>query len=97
MWVQKNVGSKKILGQEKFFDREKMWVKIILSQNKFASNKILVPPKFWVQKYFESEKNLGSKNILGPQKSWVKKKLGRKQFGTKKNFGPKTTNLTCLN
>ena len=95
--VQKNVGSKKIVGwkffwQEKIYCVQKIWgPKVILGQKKklgpkcwvqkIYAKKILSPKKFWVPK------NFGSKKILGPKKFWDQNNFGSQKF--EKNYGLK--------
>ena len=78
-WVQKNFGSKKILGPKKNF-----WSKKISGQKKF-----LVKKKILVQKPILGSKNFGTKKILGPKKFWVQKNFGWKKIVGPKKFRPK--------
>ena len=90
MWVQKELGSQKDLGQNRIQFKNNFWSKKFLFQKHFWSKKFLVQKHFWSKKIFGPkifvvQKNLDKKK-LGPKKFGVQKNLVPKSFGSKKNW-----------
>ena len=83
-WSPKNNLGKKTFGLKKNVGRNKIWVKILLTQKIFLVCKMfMVRKRSWVHKKFWVQSN------LGPKKFWVQQNFMFKKISVLIDFGPK--------